>query len=83
MEYAQHTYGFPCHAHSASQQQTCHRAPPPTALPQLRAETHLLTLNSFNILDEINDVDTEGYVPDYLNQNQIEGRFQQRYELML
>ena len=28
-------------------------------------------------------VQTEGYVPDYLNQDRIEGRFQQRYELML
>jgi len=33
--------------------------------------------------DEIDDVDNEGYVPDYINQNRIEGRFQQRYELML
>jgi len=39
--------------------------------------------NLFNILDEINDVDTEGYVPDYLNQDWIERSFQQRYELML
>ena len=34
-------------------------------------------------MDEINDVETEGYVPDYLNQDRIEGRFQERYELML
>ena len=31
--------------------------------------------NSFNILDEIDDVDTKGYAPDYLNQDRIEGRF--------
>jgi len=37
--------------------------------------------NSF--IDEINDVDDEGYVPDYLTQDRIEGRFQQRYELIL
>ena len=35
------------------------------------------------MLDEINDVDDEGYVPDYFTQDRIEGRFQQRYELML
>ena len=35
------------------------------------------------MLDKIYDVDNEGYVPAYLNQDQIEGRFQQRYELML
>ena len=37
--------------------------------------------NSF--IDEINDVDDEGYVPDYLNQDWIEGRSQQPYKLML
>ena len=35
------------------------------------------------MLDEIDDVDDEGYVPTYLTQDRIEGRFQQRYELML
>ena len=35
------------------------------------------------MLDAINDVDDEGYVPDYLTQDRIEGRFEQRYELML
>jgi len=35
------------------------------------------------MLDEINDVDDEGYVPADLTQDRIEGRFQQRYELML
>ena len=41
--------------------------------------------NPFQMLDEtrVNDVDDEGYVPDYLTQDRIEGRFQQRYELML
>ena len=34
------------------------------------------------MLDEINDVDDEGYLPPYPTQDQIEGRFQQRYELM-
>ena len=74
--------GFPCHPHSASQQQIYRRAPPLTVLPRLR-NLFVDPGNSFNILDEINDVDTEGYVPDYLNQDRIEGRFQQRYELML
>ena len=39
--------------------------------------------NSFHMLDEINDVDDEGYVPTYLTQDRIEGHFQQRYEHML
>ena len=29
--------------------------------------------NSFHMLDEINNVDDEGYVPDYLTQDRIEG----------
>ena len=39
--------------------------------------------NSFTMLDEIDYVDNDCYVPDYLNQDQIEGCFQQRYKLML
>jgi len=35
------------------------------------------------MLDEINNVDDEGYGPAYLTQDQIEGRFQKRYKLML
>jgi len=35
------------------------------------------------MLDEIDNVDDEGYVPAYLTQDRIEGQFQQRYELML
>ena len=35
------------------------------------------------MLDEIDDVNDKGYVPAYLTQDRIEGRFQQRYELML
>ena len=31
--------------------------------------------NLFNMRDEIDYVDDEGYVPDYLNQDRIEGRF--------
>jgi len=31
--------------------------------------------NLFNMLDDIDDVDEKGYVPDYLNQDRIEGRF--------
>jgi len=39
--------------------------------------------NLFHMLDEIDDVDAEGYVPTYITQDRIEGLFQQRYELML
>jgi len=35
------------------------------------------------MLDDINNLDDEGYVPTYLTQDQFDGRFQQRYELML
>ena len=35
------------------------------------------------MLDEIDNVDDKGYVPAYLTQDRIEGRFQQRHELML
>jgi len=35
------------------------------------------------MLNEIDDVDDEGYVPAYLTQNWIVRRFQHRYELML
>ena len=39
--------------------------------------------NSFHMLDKINNVDHEAYVPAYLTQNQIERRFQERYKLIL
>jgi len=35
------------------------------------------------MLNEVDDVDDEGYVPTYLTQDRMGGRFQQRYELML
>ena len=39
--------------------------------------------NLFYMLDEIDDLDDEGYGPAYFTQDRIERRFQQRYELML
>jgi len=35
------------------------------------------------MLNEIDNMDDKGYVPAYLNQDRIEERFQQRYDLML
>jgi len=85
MEYVQHTWRLPL---PSTQRFSTTNLPP-------RATSHKCVATrpsgnsfvdpgkSFNILNEIYDVDTEGYVPDYLNQDRIEGRFQQRYELML
>jgi len=39
--------------------------------------------HSIYLLKEIDNVDDETYVPDYLNQDLVEGYFQQRYELLL
>jgi len=39
--------------------------------------------NAFYMLDEIDDVDNENCVPDYLNQDRIEGRIQKHNKLML
>jgi len=62
---------------------------PPSATSENCAGTRLTGCsfvdpgNSFNMLDEIDDMNNEGYVPDHLNRDWIEGRFQQRFELML
>ena len=85
MEYAQHTWRLPLPSNK--------RFSKPKLLPRATSE-NLIDLrstgssfidpsNSFHMLDEINNMDDEGYVPDYLTQDWIEGSFQQRYELML
>ena len=51
--------------------------------PRTRSAAAYRSWQSFHMLDEIDDVDNEGYVPAYLTQDRIKGRFQQRYELML
>ena len=80
MEYAQHTWRLtlPCTQSNLPPRTTSHGVATTTS-----GNSFVDPGNSFNILDEINDVATEGYVPDYLNQDWIEGRFHQRYELML
>ena len=80
MEYAQHTWRLPlpCTQSNLPPRATSHGVATTTS-----GNSFVDPGNSFNILDEINDVATEGYVPDYLNQDWIEGRFHQRYELML
>jgi len=85
MEYAQHTWRLPLPSNK--------RFSKPKLLPRatsknivdLRAtgSSFIDPSNSFHMSDEINDVDDEGYVPAYLTQDRIEGRFQQRYELIL
>jgi len=84
MEYAQHTWYLPLPSNK--------RFSKPKLLPHASSEnfvdlrstdsSFINPSNSFHMLDKINNVD-EGYVPDYLTQNRIEGRFQQRYEFML
>ena len=81
MEYAQHTWHLPLPSNK--------RFSKPKLLPRATSEifvdlrstgsSFIHPSNSFHMLDE-ND---EGYVPTYLTQDWIEGRFQQRYELML
>jgi len=85
MEYAQHTWRLPLPSNK--------RFSKPKLLPRATSEIFVdlrSTGSSFNdhsysfhMLDEIIDVDDEGYVPAYLTQDRIEGRFQHRYELML
>ena len=74
MEYAQHTCCLPLLPRATSE-----------IFVDLRStsSSFINPSNSFHMLDEVNNVDDEGYVPAYLTQDQIEGRFQQRYELML
>ena len=85
MEYAQHTWRLPLPSNR--------RFSKPKLLPRATSEnfvdlrstgsSFIDPSNSFHMLDKINDVDDEGYAPAYLTQDRIEGRFQQRYELML
>jgi len=87
MEYAQHTWRLPLPSNK--------RFSKPKLLPRATSENFvdlrstgsslIDPSNSFHMLDEIeiNDVNDEGYVPAYLNQDWTERRFQQRYELML
>jgi len=81
MEYAQHTWRLPLSSNK--------RVLPPRATSEIFVDLRsagsslIHPSNSFHMLDEVDDVDDEGYVPSYLTQDRIEGRFQQRYELML
>jgi len=85
MEYAQHTWRLPL----PSNKRVSKPKMPPRATSEnfvdLRSacSSFIDPNNSFHTLDEIDDVDDEGYVPAYFTQDRIKGRFQQRYELML
>jgi len=85
MEYAQHTWRLPLPSHKRVSKPKM----PPRATSEIFVDlrstcsSFIDPSNSFHTLDEIDDVDDEGCVPAYLTQDRIEGRFQQRYELML
>jgi len=68
MEYAQHTWRLPL---PSTQRFSTTNLPPRATSHGVATPTSGNSFvdpgNSFNVLDEINDVDTEGYVPDYLN----------------
>jgi len=85
MEYAQHTWHLPL---PSTKHFTKQNLPPCATSENCAAmrstgSSFIDPSNAFHMLDEIDDVNNEGYVPAYLNQDRIEGRFQQRYELML
>jgi len=83
MKYAQHTWRLPLPSNK--------RFSKPKLLPRATSEnfvdlrstgsSFINPSDSFHMLDEIHNVDDEGYKPAYLTQDWIEGRFQQRYEL--
>jgi len=85
MKYAQHTWRLPL----PSNKRVSRPKLPPRATSEnfvdlcSAGSSWIDHTNSFHMLDEIDNVDDEGYIPPYLTQDRIEGRFQQRYELML
>ena len=81
MEYAQHTWRLPLPSNKFVSKPKM----PPEIFVDLRStySSFIDPSNLFHMLDEIDDVDDEGYVLAYLTQDRIEGRFQQRYELIL
>jgi len=74
MEYAQHTWRLALPSNK--------RFSKPKLLPRVTSEifvdlrstssSFMDPSNSFHMLDEINNVDDEGYVPDYLTQDRTE-----------
>ena len=78
IEYAQHTWRLPLPSNK--------RFSKPKLLPRATSEkfvdlrsngsSFMDPSNSLHMLDEINNVDDESYVPAYLTQDRIEGRFQ-------
>jgi len=85
MEYAQHTWHLPL----PSKKRVSKLKMPPRATSENFVNLRSICIlfidpsNSFHMLDEIDNVDDEGYMPSYLTQDRTKGRFQQRYELML
>jgi len=81
MEYAQHTWRLPLPSNKFVSKPKM----PPEIFVDLRStySSFIDPSNLFHMLDGIDDVYDEGYVPAYLTQDRIEGRFQQLYELML
>jgi len=85
MEYDQHTWRLPLPSNKRFSKPKLLLRTTSEILVDLRStgSSFINPSNSFHMLDEINNVDNEGYVNDYLTQDRIEGRFQQRCELML
>jgi len=78
MEYAQHTWRLPP---VSSNKRVSKPKLPPRATSEIFVDLRsagnkfIDPSKSYHMLDEIDDVDDEDYVPTYLTQNQIEGRF--------
>jgi len=85
MGYAQHTWRHPLPSNKRFSKQKMLPSATSENFVDLRStcRSFIDPSNSFHMLDEIDDVNDEGYVPAYLTQDRIEGHFQQRYELML
>jgi len=85
IEYAQHTWHLPLPSEKRISNPKL--PPPPTFENFVDSRSTSSSFNDpgnlFHKLDEIDEVDDEGYVPTYLTQDGIEGRFQQLYKIML
>jgi len=84
MGYGQHTWRLPLPSNKRVSKPKMPRRATSENFVDLRStcRSFIDPSNSFHMLDEIDNADDEGYVPAYLTQYRIEGRFQQCYELM-
>jgi len=75
MEYDQHTWRLPFPSNKRVSKPKMLPHTTPEAFSDLRSTSRSFIdpSNSFNMLDEIENVDDEGYMPAYLTQDRIEG----------